>query len=290
MQRRATTYGLLTVFCGSLATACGGDSDSRRDILSQGGGGGASGATGSNGGSGGGVTGMGGSAGGATGGLTPICSGGCVELNVPMPTGAADAAAVPPIYRQAQFVFRPGTNTDMSTTVVTWRVKAALSTSGIPAAEMYVAPFAQNGSALMYSGLYGAQIPLTAANGFIDDDTWVNIVMDVPNAGISTGADTPDAGAVVVVDAGADAGDAGGGAVPPPDPMPQASTLDPTQVFQWGLYVGSTGASPGTVRVAVDSVNYAGSTLMNVSFFADVEGFQLDPYQPPTGTALVHRP
>jgi hypothetical protein len=290
MQTRISTYGLLTVACAALTTACGEADNSRRMMLGQGGG-----STGNgNGGSGGNTTGMGGTnatgMGGGAGnsGLPPICSGGCVELNVPIPAGAADAMATPPIYRQAQFLFRPGTNTNMSTTVVTWRVKAAISTAGIPATEMYVAPFAQNGMALNYSGLYGAQIPLTPDNGFMNDDTWVNIVMDIPNAGISTGADNPpDAGAG---DGGVDGGD--GGAAGPPDPVPQASTLDATQVFQWGLYVGAIGATAGTVRVAVDSVDYEGGTdpvIPDVSFVENAESFQLDNYQVPTGAALVHR-
>ncbi len=286
MQRRITTYGLFTVACAALTTACGESDDSRRMTLGQGGSStGSNGGSGGNSGTGGGSSGTGGGAGNS--GLPAICSGGCVELNVPIPAGAADAMAMPPIYRQAQFLFRPGTNTNMSTTIITWRVKAAISTSGIPAAEMYVAPFVQNGQAMNYSGLYGAQIPLTPENDFIDDNTWVNIVLDIPNSGISTGTDEPDAGAVVA-DGGVDGGD-GGAAVPP---TPQASTLDPTQVFQWGLYVGAIGATPGTVRVAIESVDYEGGTdpvIPDVSFVQNAESFQLDNYQVPTGAALVHR-
>src|SRR5262245_14647482 len=131
MQRWAITYGLMTVVCGALATACGGDTESRRDILNQGGSGGASGATGNTGGTSGGQN-TGGTS-GAGNGAVGFCSGGCVELNVPMPNGPVDETAM--VFRQAQYVFRPGTDTNMSTTVVTWRVRAAISTSGIPAAE-----------------------------------------------------------------------------------------------------------------------------------------------------------
>jgi hypothetical protein len=75
-------------------------------------------------------------------------------------------------------------------------------------------------------------------------------------------------------------------------PTPQASTLDATQVFQWGLYVGAIGATPGTVRVAVESVDYEGGTdpvIPDVSFSQNAESFQLDNYQTPPGSALVHR-
>jgi hypothetical protein len=261
---------------GVVAIGCGDDDD--RDLLGTAGRGGAGGSAnvGGMGGMGGGAAGRGG-AGGSGGGVTvfPASCSGCVDLAVPLtPTSAS---------RQAQFLFRPAAVVDMSNTTITWKVKVVTPTTEIPADAMYIAPFAQNGQALNYAGDYAQQIPLNAANGFTSAETWVDVLHDVAGAGVTppAGGDAGDAGDGVV-----DAGDGDSGAAP------AAGGFDKTQVFQYGLYVGATAAftGTGTVRVAVDSVTYTDPAFTDVTFTANAEGFQLDPYMVPPGSTLTHRP
>lgn len=294
MHRRITTYGLVTVACAALTTACGEADNSRRLMLGQGGMDGSG-----NGGSGGNNTGMGGTSatgnggsGGNNAGGPVTCSGGCVEMIVPF--------AANPASRQAQFLFRPGGTTvvDMTNTVITWKVRAGTPDNAIPPEQMFVQVFMQNG-APDYPGCYGAQVALTAANGFTDNMAWVDVVNNVRDAVLP-----PPPAASPLPDAGGNSGDAGGDAAPPdPTPTPGGSpttqppnctnaAFDKATVFQWGLIVGVTGAftGPGTVRVGLDSVTYEGTDTMDVTFTGGVELFQADGYMLPPGAMVVHRP
>lgn len=292
MQRRITTYGLLTVACAALTTACGEDDNSRRMMLGMGGTTGAG-----NGGSSGNTTGTGGTGaqtgmgGGGNTAIPASCTGGCADMIVSFEAN--------PALRQAQFLFRPGGTTvvDMTQGTVTWRVRLGTPASEIPPDQIYLAVMAQMG-APNYTGCYGAQFPLTAANGFVDNETWVNVVTNMRDAPI----DPPPAAPPLPDDAGTDAGaaDAGDAAAPvdPGGPITErpptcGAGFDKTAVFQWGLYLGVTAAfaGPGVVRVGLDSVDYEGIDLMDVGFNENVEGFQFDTsYMPPPGGSLVHRP
>lgn len=279
-MRHITTFGLVTLAFGAAAVGCGDDDNSR--LLGNGGSGGTAGSA--NAGGMGGAAGAGGAAGRAgTGGMGggvnvfPASCAQCVELYVPI---SADMT----VSRQAQFLFRPAAVVDMSNTTITYRVKVVTPTTEIPADVMYVAPFAQNGAALNYSGDYAEQVPLNVANGFTNAETWVDVVHDIAGAGVTPPGDAGagDAGDAVV-DAGAE-GDSGA--------APAPGGLDKTQVFQYGLYVGATAAftGTGTVRVAVDSVTFSDDAFTDVTFTASAEGFLLDGYLVPPGSTLTHRP
>jgi hypothetical protein len=300
MQRRIATYGLLSVTCAALTTACGNDDNSRRMGL----GGGGTSSTG-NGGSGGNTTGNGGTntgVGGGGGGADAICMG-CVEMTVPFV-----ANPDPVTGRQAQFLFRPGGTTvvDMTNAIITWRVKLGTPASEIPPEQMYLAVMVQNGMALGYAGCYGPQIPLIPDNGFENNETWVDVLTNLRDAVLASPPAAPPLQDAGVTDAGvADAGDGGTPVTPPGGPLtsrPLNCTdpeFDRSQVFQWGLYLGVSTAfvGPATVRVGLDSVIYEGATIddaeiPDIEFTgATTEGFNWDnTYQPPAGGgSLVHR-
>lgn len=277
MHGRIKTCGLMVAVCGAFGAGCGDDDDDlRRMVVAAAGSGGAGGTGGASsvGGSGNNTGGSGGSGGGAATAFPPSCSG-CVELNVAITPGGAS--------RQAQFLFRPMMPVNMTTTTITWTVKAVTPASEIPPEQMYVAPFAQNGMALDYAGYYAPQVPLTAANGFTSPDAWVEVVLDIAALG---GEAPAGSGGDAGVDGGVDA------APPVTAPPPIPAGFDRAQIFQYGLYVGATAAftGTGTVRVAVDSVTYTGGDFTDVTFTAGAENLTLDQFMLPPGSALVPRP
>lgn len=272
-MQKLVTYGLMTVVCGALM-ACGDSDNGRRMSIGNAGtgGGGGSGGGGGGGGSGGSTGGTGGTNGG------PAACSGCAEITVPV---AATGS------RQAQFLFRPAMPIDMSNVVITWSVKVADLSGTIPPADMYVNVFAQN-PAPDYVGEFGPRIPLTPENGFNSTDTWVNVEMDL--ASLITGTAPPPPPPPADAGTAADAGDAGGG-TPPPPPPDNYTDVDKTAIFQYGIQVGAAGTAAGTVHIAVDSVDFEGMEQpADVTFTAGLEGFQLDMYEVPAGTTIVHRP
>ena len=214
------------------------------DMTANAGGGGSAGAGGS------GSAGTGGSNSGGSAGTSanpaplgpPPCTG-CVEMDVPF---VANTAAI----AMYNFVF-PATGVDMTNATVTWSIGTLT-----PSADVYVTPFAQNGTDLNYAGVYRPQTLLTAANGFSSTATsvnFVNVVLDLANTAPFGAAAATDAGAPAT-DAGADGGNAGGGA------LLDNGGMDKSRIVQLGLQIGSlaTLAAPTTVRVVVDKIDFQG--------------------------------
>jgi hypothetical protein len=239
----------------------------------------AAGSSGTSGGGGsGGATGSG-TGGGNTGGMAagaapttfppPPCTG-CIEMDVPVAPGAASLIAM------FNFVF-PAPGVDMSNATVTFRV-SSLSVG----ADLYVTPFAQNGAALNYAGVYRPQTVLTATNGFTGTGMdWVNVVLDLANTAPLV---AEDAGAPPAV---ADAGDAGGSAG---GLLPNGG-MDKGTIEQLGLQIGALASIPAatTIRVLVDSVTFdgipAGVMLVRNRDFSDgVQDLAQNDYMVPPGT------
>jgi hypothetical protein len=288
-MHRLMSYGLLTVVCGVFTPGCGGDTSGERPTtnnppVGNAGGGGSGGQTG--GGNGGSApTGMGGSGGGTTTTFPAACTG-CVEIVVQV------APNPPNDYISAQFVIRPATVVDLSTAVLTWKVRALTPANVVPPEQMYVQAFANNNAAAMFTGVFPPQVALTPANGFTDADTWVNVTLDFNRVGPTAPAGentTPPA-----ADAGADGG-GGGGTPPPAGGGFTVSQIDKTQIFQVGLVVGSTVAVPdGYVRVAIDELSVTGvdaTVFAPRDFNMDAGGLTLNTFNVPPGTvAPVPRP
>ncbi len=199
-------------------------------------------------GSGGSAGAPGGDAGGAP------CSG-CVELVVPVDGGV----------QNTMFNFALPSAVDMSAAVITYRVRAL--TLG---AELHANPFAQDED---YGGFPNSPEPLSADNGFVDEETWVDLSFDlaaIPAAPLLGGSDA-------------------GGRQPDP------AAFDRSAVKQFGLHVGTGGAFAGdlSVRVLVDSVTFSGvddSVLPDITFSSDAEGLTINSYGPRPGSAVIHHP
>jgi hypothetical protein len=283
-MQKLVTYGLLTSLCALLTSACA-DSEGERPGTTAGTGG-TAGQTATNGGSGG-TAGSGGTGGtpgtGGTGAAAPpACSGGCVEITVPVTAPS----------QQAQFIFRNGTTTyDMTDALVVWRIRLVTPASEIPGDQMFVTPFAQNNDP--YPGVFRPQTTLSTANGFDPNgaDAWVNVTFDMANTAPVGVIVTPPA---PVADAGADGG--ADAEAPPTEPVQldnAAGAFDKATVFQYGIQVGVLGTYAGTggnVHIVVDSVTYRTvggapiATLPDQTFTSALEGLQLDGYMAPTGT------
>jgi hypothetical protein len=116
-------------------------------------------------------------------------------------------------------------------------------------------------------------------------NTFQELTIDISALAAAPG----DAGVPVpppVLDAGADAGDAGADLGPAPFVAPG---FDKSQISAFGVIVGvgATQQGPAVVRVAVDSVTVAGVAGQNHTFDTTAEGFVLNTYQVPPGTPAV---
>jgi hypothetical protein len=175
------------------------------------------------------------------GGVAP-CSG-CLELRVPVELTDAQNEL------QTFFNINFGqTLRNFSTGTATFRIKAlqqgdGLGVSGIANSGVNFTGFAQ-----------GDFVSLNAFNGFVDDDTFVNVPFNL--------------GAIT-----------GGG-------------FDNTEVVQLGLAVAAPGfdGSFDTLTVFIDSITFTGVTgLANMNFTADAEGFAVGSVFE-TGSAVIHHP
>jgi hypothetical protein len=149
---------------------------------------------------------------------------------------------------------------DMSDVVITYRVRA-LTLGG----ELHANPFAQDDD---YGGFVAIPTPFTAANGFMNEDTWVNIAFnlsEMPDVPLMNGTQ--------------------------PDP----AEFDKSAVKQLGLHVGTGGAFTGamSVRVLVDSVTFTGvddSVLPDITFSGGAEGLVVNDYGPRPNSQVIYHP
>jgi hypothetical protein len=207
----------------------------------------------------GGAAGMGGSAGGANGGnvslmpdagedpVEPPCTG-CVELAVPL-TAAS---------QQAVFQFTYTAPVDFSDAIVTWRVQVL---EGLNRSDLFLYTLVQNGDAVLFAGLFGAQLPFAAENGFLSD-TWTDVMVNVSASPVPAAGDT--------------------------------TSFDKRVVQSVGIGIGSSAAlvTPITARLLVDSVTISGVPSSSaVTFDVNAEGLVLNQYQVPLGTGQpIHHP
>jgi hypothetical protein len=199
---------------------------------------------------------------GVDGGGGPPCTG-CVELRVP----------VTAINQTTLFQFAPATPADFSTGTVTFKVRGLTLND-----QLGASPFAQNSFPPNNFPFVGQFEPLSAANGFVDEDTWVDLAFDI-------GAQPPPDIIPPNADAGADAGPG----------TPDLADFDKSRVSNFGLSVGSAGAFTGalTVTVLVDSVTFTGvdtNALPNVTFDATAEGFVVNTFADVEGSVVIHHP
>jgi hypothetical protein len=233
-------FGLL----GALAfSACSSDEDDGPSAGS----GGTAGAGGGNAGTGGAAGGgAGGAAGGGSGGGGAGGSGqqgaacpGCVRLDLPFTAEN----------QSANYQFNLTTPVDFSTTVVTVRFRVNSFAGNAGGIQLYV----QNGAPGFEA--YGFEFYRNIGAASTDFQT-VTLDLNAIGVPVDPDAGVPDAGPVVVVDAGGgDAGDAGPGIVVP------ANGFNKTLVSIIGFQVTSggtfTGANFGTAQIDVDSITFA---------------------------------
>lgn len=283
IMRSFLSIGAITFVGAAALFSCGDDSSDPNPT--NGGSGGAAGsaggtAQGGTAGTGGGTSGTGGGANGGTGGGSQIpeaiatCTG-CAELIVSV-TGANSTAN---LADQAIFQFNiPAPGADFSNGSVTWRVMALENN-----ANFFVRPFAQNGAARDYAGIFPQDAehyrPLSAAE--FPPNTWVDVTLDVSAYAPIAGGDDGgvDAAAPAVDAGGADAGD--GGALLDP------GNFDKATVEAFGLQLGTTGTftGSGVIRVAVDSVTVAGVPgQADRTFTTGLDGLILNTYEQPPNT------
>jgi hypothetical protein len=294
---RTATWGCASLALGILLSGCsdddavsngtGGSTAARGGDAGMGGSAGAGGEAGSGGLGGAGAGGQGGASGSAGSGLGgtggqggtdfdagvdggdaggPPCSG-CIELRVPL-SG---------VNQSALFQFTIGEpSIDMSDAIITYRVRALVLGD-----QLFVSPFAQDAD---YQGFESQLTTLTAENGFVDTDTWVDLEHDL---GALPALSPFDAG----TDAGvpdASVGDASADAAPG-----ASAAFDKSAVSQFGLQLGSAGAfeGQGVLRVLLDSVTIAGVDLNDVDFDTDAAGFALNlDANPAPGSQVVYHP
>jgi hypothetical protein len=288
-MRSFITLGVVSLVGVGAIFACGDDESTDRPGI--GGTGGTGGATGGTGGAAAGTGGAtGGTAGVATGGTggtttTPppgplaTCTG-CVELIVPAvgPNDGDSSGTAVNQADQAIFQFALATPVDFSNAVLTWRVAAVA-----PNANHSIQLFVQDGTAQNFAGAYYnfALDPVA-----FPANTFRELSIDISALAAAAG----DAGAPLpppVVDAGADAGDAGAA---PGGPTPGITAgFDKSLISSFGVIVGVSTTQQGAavVRVALDSVSITGVAGQDHTFNAGAEGFALNPYQAPPGTPAV---
>jgi hypothetical protein len=285
-MRNILTFGALSLAMAAGIAACGDDDgddgpSGTGGTAGRGGTGGTGGATGGTGGATGGAGGSGGAA--QLPGPLATCTG-CVELIAPL-TGPNDGAVDTTLADQIAYQFSFATPVDFSDGVVTWTVAAVA-----PNVNTFVQLFAQNGQALGFAGAYltfALDPVLFPANEFRE------IVIDVAALAAAPGdAGVPDAGEppVVVVDAGADAGDA---SVPATAPT-VIGAFDKSLITALGITigVGDTFTGSTVLRVAVDEVGIAGVPGQAArTFTAGVDTLGLNNFQNLAGMqAPVHHP
>jgi hypothetical protein len=266
-MRTNVTLGFLSLV-GALALVGCGDDEGDGGTGGSGGGTGGSAGGGMGGSAGGGMGGsagggMGGSAGGGMGGSagqTADCTGGCVEIEVPV-TGPSQSAG---------FLFALTPPADLSNATVTWQIRPAEINQ-----NYFINLFAQDAE---FDGDYNPYLNLNATN-FPSTTAYTAVSR---NYTMVPAVAAPDGGAPA-----ADAGDAG--AAPPPG-------FDKSNVVQFGIQVGAAAELPagstGTVRIYVDSVTITGATgVPNKEFTTGIDGLTLNNYMVPAGTtAPTHHP
>jgi hypothetical protein len=189
---------------------------------------------------------------------TPPCTG-CVELRVPV-TGGLDQST------RFQFALTP--TRDLSVATVTFTVRAL--TLGD---QLVASPFAMDGDS---EGFAQRFTTLNAANGFVNQDTWVDLVFDVaalPPADILPPA--PDAGT--------------------DESTVERADFDKSRVQRLGLNVGavSTLTRAQTVSVVVTQVVFAnvqGFSIPNVTFDRSAQGFTVNSVENQPAAELIHHP
>jgi hypothetical protein len=300
-MRSLITLGVVSLVGVAGMIACGDDDsgDGPSNTAGTGGtsSGGGTGGTAGNSVGGGGNGGTAGNAvgGGGAGGAAPLppppaagtCTG-CIELVVPAVgpnDGSSDGTAVNQA-DQAIFQFNLTPVADFSDAVVTWRVAAVE-----PNANHVFQLFVQNGQAQNFAGAYYA---FSLTPDAFPANTFREISIDISAlAGLPGDAGVVDAGAppAPVVDAGADAGDAGG---PAPVTPFIAAGFDKSQIAAYGVIVGVGNAAPAgvsVVRLQLDDVVVENVAGQNHNFNASAEGFVLNTYQaPPSTPAPYSRP
>ena len=294
-MRSLITLGVVSLVGVAGMVACG-DDDSGDGPNNTAGTGGASGGTGGanvgGGGAGGANTG-GGGAGGAAATPPPPAAGtctGCIELVVPAvgPNDGDSSGTAVNQADQAIFQFNLTPLVDFSDAVVTWRVASVA-----PDANHVFQLFVQNGAAQNYAGAYYAFALTPAA---FPANTFQDVTIDISALASAPGdAGVVDAGVPPVLaasDAGADAGDAGGG----PAPVAPFITdgFDKSQIAAFGAILGVGNTAPAgvsVVRLQLDNVVVENVAGQNHTFDAGAEGFALNTYQaPPSTPAPYSRP
>jgi len=264
-MRTSVTLGFLSLV-GALALVGCGDDEGGEGTGATGGSAGSGNNAGSGGGSLGGSGGGGNggtSGGGGTGGSSQSadCTGGCIEIEVPV-TGPSQSAG---------FLFSFTPPVDLSGATVTWAVRPAEINQ-----NYFINLFAQDAQ---FDGDYNPYLNLNATN-FPSTTAYTNVSRNYSVLPAVGGG----------ADAGGDAADAGDAAAPPPP------GFDKSNVVQFGIQVGSAAELPagstGTVRVYVDSVTITGATgIPDKLFTTGIDGIVLNNYQVPPGTvAPVHHP
>jgi hypothetical protein len=285
-MRSFITLGVVSLVGVAGIFACGDDESTNNPgvggtgaVAGTGGtGGGTAGTGGATAGTGGATGGSGGSGGAPAPGPLATCTG-CVELIVPAvgPNDGDSSGTAVNQADQAIFQFNLAAPVDFSNAVLTWRVAAVQ-----PNANHNIQLFVQNGMAQNFAGAYFnfALDPVA-----FPANTFRELSIDISAIAAAAG----DAGAPlppVVVDAGADAGDAGVAAGPTPG---ITAGFDKSLVSAFGVIVGVSTTQQGAavVRVALDSVTVAGVAGQDHTFNAGAEGFVLNTYQAPPGTPPV---
>jgi len=217
-MRSLITLGVVSLVGVAGMVACGDDDSGDGPVVTAGAGGtgGGAGGTAGNGGAnvGGGGSGGANNGGGGAGGTAPTppppaagtCTG-CIELVVPAvgPNDNDSSGTAVNQADQAIFQFNLTPVVDFSDAVLTWRVASVA-----PDANHIFQLFVQNGQAQNFAGAYYA-FSLTAdafpANAFQEITIDISALAAAPgDAGVVDAGEPP----APVVDAGADAGDAGG--------------------------------------------------------------------------------